>query len=148
MDTTGAVQRLEATLQAQVAISGDPAVEAAGQALVAAVAPAMRQLTAELAEQAAAEVDAQLVGQRVEVVLSGGEPHLRVAVEPVAAPPPIEDEDQARVTLRVPAGLKSAIEDAANSAGDSLNTWMVKGLAGMARRGEASGHRVKGTVRT
>jgi predicted HicB family RNase H-like nuclease len=147
MDTASARTRFEAALAGQLTLAGEPAVEAAGQSLLAALAPAMRQLCVELAEQAATEVGAQLPGQRVEVVLADGEPSLRVRPAQEGADVAAEDYE-ARITLRLPSSLKSLIEDAAGSAGDSVNSWVVKSLATFARRGPGPGRRVRGTVRT
>jgi hypothetical protein len=70
----------------------------------------------------------------VDVVLEGGDPVLRVGD---AAPTgerrhPSEDLD-ARITLRLTPTLKQLIEDAAQNAGDSVNSWVVDTLGKRAR---------------
>jgi hypothetical protein len=114
-------------------------VESAVTQLVAALGPALQVAAMEIAEQAAAEVRAQLPSQTVDVVLSDGDPTLRIGDAPRATDrrSPAEDLD-ARITLRLPPTLKQLIEDAAQSTGDSVNAWVVDALgkrAGRERRG-------------
>ena len=45
-----------------------------------------------------------------------------------AAPPSAEDEASARITLRLPEGLKAGIEAAASREGVSVNAWLVRAL--------------------
>lgn len=154
MDSTTALARFEAALTDQVTLVGeDPALEVASRSLVAALRPAARELALDLAEQAAAEVAAQLPEHEVTVVLQSSEPVLTVRPRPGAAhPPPEPDESyEARVTLRLPPSLKRLVEDAASTAGDSVNSWVVDALSGAARRshgGGRPGRRVQGRVRT
>jgi predicted HicB family RNase H-like nuclease len=150
MDTSAAITRFQATLEQQILLAGsDPALETAGRALLAAAGPAVRGLVLDLAEQAAAEVRAQLPGQRVEVVLEEGEPALRVRAEDagtgVAAP---EEAADARVTLRLSPRLKQLIEEAAADRGESLNAWLVRTLAAQGGRQHSRGRRLEGTIET
>lgn len=123
------INAVEATLVSQASVaSNDPAVEAAVAQLVAALGPALHVAAMEIAEQAAAEVRAQLPEHTVDVILSDGDPALRVAETPRAAEHrPTEDLD-ARITLRLPPKLKQLIEDAAQTNGDSVNSWVVEAL--------------------
>ncbi len=83
MDTTMAMTRLEGAIQQQVIVAGgDPEVESAARAILAALEPAVRQMAYDLAEQAAAEMTAQLPGHQIDVVLVAGEPTLRVRTDP------------------------------------------------------------------
>jgi hypothetical protein len=86
----------------------------------------------EVVEMAAQEVNGQLVGQRVEVRLVDGEPELNVRADesmvPPPPPPPEAVDAEARITLRVPAYLKDLIAEAAEGAGDSVNTFVVETL--------------------
>jgi predicted HicB family RNase H-like nuclease len=150
VDTTAAITRFQASLEQQILLAGgDPAVETAGRALLTAAGPALRTLALDLAEQAAAEVRAQLPGQRVEVVLEEGEPALRVRAEetPPAAAAADEAAD-ARVTLRLSPRLKEALEEAAAYSGESLNGWLVKTLSAHGGRHRGRGQRVEGTIET
>jgi predicted HicB family RNase H-like nuclease len=149
MDTHSAAARFEAALSQQLAMAGDPAVEAAGRALQATLAPATRQLAMELAEQAANEVAAQLPDHEVDVVLREGEPSLVVRVPAERAGAHTSDEDlQARITLRLPPSLKAMIEESAGDMGDSVNSFVLKTLSARAARAGGVGRRVQGTVQT
>ena len=149
MDSKAVLARFEAAVTNQVALAGgDPAVESAARALREALRPAARQLALELAEQASAEVDAQLPFHRVEVVLRGGEPVLDVRAAEEEERRPADEEYEARITLRLPPSLKSAIEEAARSAGESVNAYLVRDLSRSASRSGRVGRRMRGTVRT
>jgi HicB family len=149
VDSKAALTRFEAAVTNQVALAGgDPAVEAAARALKDALGPAARQLALELIEQAAAEVDAQLPYHKVEVVLRGGEPTLEVRTGEESERRPAGEEYDARITLRLPPSLKSAIEEAARTAGESVNSYLVRDLLRSTARPERLGRRMKGTVRT
>ena len=108
--------QLDGTVEQQVLVAGgDPEVEAAARALLTALDPAIRQLAYDLAEQAAAEVTAQLPSHEVDVVLTDGEPTLRVRpVEGGEAASAGESLD-ARITLRLPPTLKELVESAAET---------------------------------
>ena len=149
MDSKAAVARFEAAVTGQAALAGgDPAVESAALALRDALGPAARQLALELAEQAAAEVDAQLPYQQVEVVLRGGEPALAVRAAGEGERRPADEEYEARISLRLPPSLKGAIEEAARSAGESVNSFLVRDLSRLTARSGGGGKRMRGTLRT
>jgi len=150
MDTTMAMARLTGTVEQQLLVAGgDPEVEAAARALLSALDPAIRQLAYDLAEQAAAEVTSQLPTHEVDVVLTDGEPTLRVRqVEGGEAASAGESLD-ARITLRLPPTLKELVESAAEERGESLNTWLVKTLSTRAGEGgRRRSRRVTGTIET
>ncbi len=143
MNTDAIITGLEAAMTTQLAMAdGDQAVEEAAGLLLSALRPAVRAAVFELAEQAAAEVGAQLPSRTVEVVISDGDPTLRV-VDASASPATDEDFD-ARLTLRLPPSLKGIVEDAAGISGDSVNAWVVNALA-RAGRSRVSPNKVKGT---
>ena len=149
VDSKAAVARFEAAVTGQAALAGgDPAVESAARALRDALGPAARQLALELAEQAAAEVDAQLPYQQVEVVLRGGEPALTVRAVGEGERRPTDEEYEARISLRLPPSLKGAIEEAARSAGESVNSFLVRDLSRLTARSGRVGKRMRGTLRT
>ena len=102
--------------------------------LVAALGPAIRQAAMDLAEQAACEVRAQLPDRTVDLVLSDGDPSLRIAEAAVPTEPNSSEELDARITLRVAPSLKSLIEDAAEAAGASVNSWVLDALSRRARK--------------
>ncbi len=147
MDLGVAFAEFEEAVAVQLDLAGgDPAVEAAAASLLAALQPAFRQVTVGLVEQAAEEVAAQLPDATVDVVMSEGEPAIRVSTtEPLVK---INTEDlAARLTVRLPSGLKAELEDAAGEVGDSVNTYIVKTLSSKTSRSRA-GRRIKGTFKT
>jgi hypothetical protein len=150
MDTASALSRFEAALADQLGLTDDPAVEAAGRSLVAALRPAGRELAFDLAGQAAVEVGAQLPDRDVDVVLADGEPTLTVRERADSAGPsaPTDEDYEARLTLRLPPSVKERIEEAADRTGDSINRWVVDALSGAARPTAKPGRRVHGRVRT
>ena len=149
VDSKAALARFEAAVTSQVALAGgDPAVESAARALREGLRPAARQLALELAEQAAAEVGAQLPYHRVEVVLREGEPALDVRAGEEGERRPADEEYEARITLRLPPSLKSAVEEAARSAGESVNSYLVRDLSRSTTRSGRVGRQMQGTVRT
>jgi hypothetical protein len=149
MDTTSLMTRLQGVVEQQVLVAGgDPEVEAAARALVAALEPAVRQLAFDLAEQAAAEVGSQLPGHEVDVVLVSGEPALRVRgaenVEPAAGGESLD----ARITFRLPPTLKELIEFAAEERGESVNSWLVKTVSTQAGGSARKSRRMTGSIET
>jgi uncharacterized protein (DUF1778 family) len=134
---------LRAAIQYQASLTGDdPQVDSAVGAVIAALEPALRQAATDLAQQAAAEVDAQLPEHTVSVVLRGADLELRVdAVTPAPPAAPAEDLD-ARITLRLPPSLKEAVERVANIDGGSVNSWVVDTLSRSTARPARGGERI------
>ncbi|MEX1006104.1 MAG: toxin-antitoxin system HicB family antitoxin [Acidimicrobiia bacterium] len=136
----------EAAISTQLAVAGaDATMEAAASQLLAALEPALRQVGMELAQQAAEEVSAQLGDRTVEVVIADGEPQLRVSPPSEVDSPTLEEEFDARITLRLPPTLKGLVESAADETGDSVNTWVVKTLTSGARRSTRVSRSVRGS---
>lgn len=137
------INELRATLVNHGALAGgDPAVESAISSLVDALGPALQVAALELAQQAAAEVGAQLRDRTVDIVMSDGDPALRVSdAADSASAGPSEDFD-ARMTLRLPPSLKSMIEDSAGIDGGSVNAWVVDALTKRAKRPADRSNRV------
>lgn len=98
--------------------------------------PAVRQTMFRVVETALAEINSQLTGQAVEIRLVDGDPELIVTTAAAPPPPPhdapdapeAEAFDEARITLRIPGYLKEIIAEAARSAGDSVNSYVVDAL--------------------
>ena len=147
MNTEAIAAKLEDHLVAQGRLVGaDPAVEQVIDALVNGLGPAIRQAALDLAEQAAAEVGAQLTSGHIDVVLSDGEPSLVVRSD--AGEPSFSTDDlEARMTVRLPTNLKSALEEAADDAGDSVNSFVLKTLATGTTRSR-KGQRIRETFET
>jgi hypothetical protein len=149
MDIESIVQQMQRTAEGQLRIAGDnPAVQAAGDAVLVALEPALRQAASALAEQAAAEVSAQLPESTVDVVLSDGQPTLVVRRTGESVAINTEDLD-ARMTVRLPEDLKDDLEVAASELGDSVNSFVVKALAGSAEALKKSSRSTfEGTIET
>jgi hypothetical protein len=135
------INSVEATLISQATVaSSDPEVGEAVNHLVAALRPALQVAAVEIAEQAAAEVRAQLPEHAVDVVLTDGDPALRISEAPRATEPRQSEDLDARITLRLPPTLKQLIEDAAQRSGDSVNAWVVEALGKRANQGGRGKH--------
>lgn len=149
MDIESIVGEVRASVLAQLALAGDePTVLATGEAVLAALGPALRQTGSVLAEQAAAEVGAQLPDRTVDVVLVDGQPSLVVRSSDLAEPVNTDHLD-ARLTVRIPEELKGDLEEAASAVGDSMNTFVVKALAGHTNvRKRAFRSTFEGTIET
>ena len=147
MDISAIVADVEDALTAQLGLAGgDDSVVRAGEAVIAALGPALERAALHLAEQAAEEVDAQLPGKSVSVRLQGGTPVL--TVEERGETVTIDtDELEARITLRLPDRLKSLLEEVADESGDSVNAYVVKTLTSKTRD-RAGGKRFSGTIET
>ena len=131
---------------AAAAAAGDEQVANAAARLVAVLDPALRLRLLDVLGEAARELGDALPDGRVEVRLAGLDPEL-VYIEdaPDAAAPAGEDAFSARITLRLPDGLKAGIEAAAAREGVSANSWIVSALgrAVEPRRGKV-GNRLTG----
>ena len=146
MHLTPVLTTLEAAVSTQLAVAGaDPTMEAAASQLLAALEPALRQVGMELAQQAAAEVSAQLGDRSVDVLIVDGEPQLRVSQPTDPEPTTPEEDFDARITLRLPPSLKGLVESAADETGDSVNSWVVKTLSTGARKSTKVGRTVRGS---
>ena len=147
MDVTTVTAEVDAVVQQQLdLLSGDPAVEQAAALLLTALQPGLERAAMRLAEQAAAEVGAQLPDTNIDVVVSEGDPTLVVRSGSSTAAF-VADDLEARLTLRLPATLKEQIEEAAGQAGDSINSYLVKSLSRSSAR-RATGRRVSETLQT
>jgi uncharacterized protein (DUF1778 family) len=149
MDIDSVVAEFKTMLYGQLRLAGeDPSVEAAGEAILSALEPALKQAASTLAEQAAVEVGSQLPDHAVDVVLASGQPTL--VVRPTSDVITVNTDDLgARITVRLPEELKDDLEIAASDLGDSVNTFVVRALAGNAKRSKASSRSVfKGTIDT
>jgi hypothetical protein len=148
MNTEAIAAKLEDYLIAQGRLAGDsPMVDQVVEALVTSLEPALKQAVLDLTEQAAIEIGAQLPAGRVEVVLSDGEPTLMLRSETTPEASFNADELEARMTVRLPSNLKAVLEEAADDAGDSVNSYVIKTLASGATRSR-KGSRIRETLET
>lgn len=121
--------------------------------LVAALEPGLRLAMTELLADACAELTAGLGGPVVTLRMDGSEPVLQVTDAPVteatAPQPPAPEGDSedgtARVTVRLPDGLKRRAEASAQHLQQSLNTWIVQAIRAAS---EGDPARAKPPIRT
>jgi hypothetical protein len=145
MDITPYVERLRHDL-AQAAAAGDEQVRAAAERLTLALEPSVRLALMEALSQAAAEITTEMRAGSVDVRLTGRDlefvvehPDATVPPTPAAPAPDADEEDDgaptARITLRLPEGIKAKAEELASRTGTSLNTWIVNALRMATREG-------------
>jgi hypothetical protein len=150
------------------AAPGGAEAEQLAERLSAPLESAMRLALLEAVSAAAEEITRELAPRSVEVRLRGRDPEFTVTAALDDAP---EDDAVAthydddgggtwRVTLRLPEGLRPAVEAAARRDGTSLNSWLVRAAAQASqaaangsvkpdtgRPARTSAHRVTGWVR-
>src|SRR5262245_4622929 len=156
METAHFVEALQQDLQDLARIGGDELVEAARR-LEGAVRQSATLRLIDVLTQAALELSEQLPDGHVDVRIAGQEPQLVFVEEqaPEHAPPSAApasgkgDDEQARITLRLPESLKAAIEAAAAAENVSVNAWLVRALqravSSPGGRVQRSGKRITGT---
>jgi predicted HicB family RNase H-like nuclease len=115
---------------------GDENVAQAAQRLSEALQASARLRLLDLLSEVTLEVSDQLPSGHVEIRLAGQEPSLVYVEERQAdEPAPADDGMTARITLRLPEALKTAIDAAAAREGLSANTWLVRELKRAVHRG-------------
>lgn len=133
MRISSMVEDLASDLAALGAL-GDEATATAARRLAGAMQGPITARLLEALGRVAEELGASLPNFRVELRLSGGDAELVVTREAPAGPDAgPEGEADARVTLRLPAQLKSTVEKASAREGVSVNTYIVRALGQHAR---------------
>ena len=125
------IHAIQADLAAAAAL-GDEATAEAGQRLSNALESSLHLRLLDLLTEVAGSLSAQLSSGHVDVRLSGRDPELVFVEEERAEPAPAataDDGETARITLRLPEGLKVSVEVAASSEGVSVNNWLVRAVA-------------------
>ena len=143
------VDALQQDLAAAAALGDERSAEIGARLADAAARSAPLRFLEALGD-AVLEANEQLPSGHLELRLAGGDPSV-VFVEAEGAVPaaPADEPSAARLTLRLPASLKSELEAAAGAEGVSLNTWLVRALSGAASRpSPRSGRRLVGYGRT
>jgi predicted HicB family RNase H-like nuclease len=159
MDLTPFVESLRRDLAAAAA-AGSEETRRTASLLTAALEPAARLAILDALSTATADVTAALDGVTVEVRMNGREPRISVDMhladtepEPESSAPPVDETDgTARITLRLPESIKARTEEAANRAGISVNSWLVRAVTRALdgpppTRGGAPGRRLVGYAR-
>ena len=119
------------------AAAGGAEAQALADRLSAPLESAIRLALLEALSAGAEEITSELAPRSVEVRLRGRDPEFVVSApldEPSAQQPSevaFGDEDSGtwRITLRLPEGLRTAVEAATRRDGSSLNTWLVRAVA-------------------
>jgi predicted HicB family RNase H-like nuclease len=136
MELTPYLEALRREL-ASAAAPGGPEISRAAELLTSSLEASTRLLLLEALSDAAAEITTKLTDSSVEVRLRGREAQFVVTEQqqpaPAAAPtaPTGTEGDLARITLRLPEGLKEQVERAAAAEGISVNAWLVRAIASM-----------------
>src|SRR5262245_30466291 len=131
MELTPYLEALRRDLDAAAA-PGGPDITRAAELIGGSLEASTRLLLLEALSDAAAESTTKLGGSSVEVRLRGREAQFVVTQEQAApaapgpAPAPTPEGDLTRITLRLPEGLKEAVERAAAAEGISVNAWLVR----------------------
>jgi hypothetical protein len=136
MELAPYVETLHRELSAAAEVAGDD-VRRAADRLLTSLDAAVRLVLIDALGAAAELITAELAPGSVELRLRGRDPEFVVIPpapsEPPAPPPPPPptfdaDDTTARISLRLPDGLKARIEEAAGSIGASVNSWLVNEL--------------------
>lgn len=124
------IHAIQEDLAAAASLAGDEATVEAGRRLTQALGSSLQLRLLDVVSEAALALSGSVPG-RIEVRLAGRDPELvyveEEEPEPVQ-PAGADDSFSARITLRLPEGLKAQIEVAANLEGTSANTWIVRAL--------------------
>jgi hypothetical protein len=115
---------------ADIAAVGDDATAEAARRLSVALRSAAGLRFLDALTEATLELSAQLSTGHVEVRLAGQDPSLVFVDEGTGGDSAPADEGlTARITLRLPEGLKAGIEASAAREGLSVNAWIVRALS-------------------
>jgi hypothetical protein len=106
----------------------DEATAAVAERLTRALESSLQLRLLDLVGQAALELSEQIPGAHVEVRLAGRDVDLVYTPDTAEPPPADEDSGTARITLRMPEGLKARVEATADAAGISTNAWLVQAV--------------------
>lgn len=152
MQLSHAITNLETAVETQLRVAG-PEIAEAGSQLMAALKPAISQTMMEVVSMAVKEIASQLDTQTIDIKLVDGDPELVVSEDPTAISPPppppppgADDVDEARITVRLPGYLKDLIANEAESAGDSVNAYVVDALSTSTRRKRSTGSHTRTTL--
>lgn len=130
MELARYVEALQNDLAGIAAVGDEQTAAAAGRLIEAIRASAGMRLLDALTD-AALELSGQLPSGHVEVRLTGQDPSLVYVGEEAEEAPVTAGEEgaTARISLRLPEGLKASIEVAAAREGVSVNTWLIRALS-------------------
>ncbi|HEU5148874.1 MAG TPA: hypothetical protein VFU19_00165 [Iamia sp.] len=141
MDLVPYVARIQRDL-ITAAETGDDTGRTVAERMAAATEPALRLALLDALVEASGEISETLGPGAVEVRLRGHEVGFAVTPPDITAPPAAptggpadepEDDDGsvARLSLRMPERLKQRVETAADTAGLSVNAWLVRSISAL-----------------
>ncbi|MBA2295718.1 MAG: hypothetical protein H0W16_11370 [Actinobacteria bacterium] len=146
------IDAIKRDLTGLAAALGDEAVADQWRRFADTIEPSLRLRLMDVLSEVALSLNDQLSSGHVEVRLAGREPELVFVDEPVEAAEPISSGDDlsARITLRLPDGLKASLELVASREGLSTNAWIVRSLARALepRQTRRSSNRLQGYARS
>ena len=128
MNLTIVLDGLQEDLQGLAELGDERSIQVARR-LGEALGSNLRLKLLELLSQAAVELNSKLPSGHVEVRLAGQEPEFVFVDAPGEAAGPVGEELSARISLRLPESLKTAVEKAAAGEGVSTNAWLVRAIA-------------------
>lgn len=130
MELARYVEALQNDLAGIAAVGDEQTAAAAGRLIEAIRASAGLRLLDALTD-AALELSGQLPSGHVEVRLTGQDPSFVYVGEETEEAPVAADQEgaTARISLRLPEGLKASVEVAASREGVSVNTWLIRALS-------------------
>ncbi len=129
MNLTIILESLQDDLQGAAELGDERAAQIARR-LSETLGSSLRLKLFDVLAQAAVELSAKLPSGHIEVRLAGQEPELVFVDEPGGEAPVGGGEDfSARISLRLPESLKTAVEGAAAREGVSTNAWLVRAIA-------------------
>jgi hypothetical protein len=128
MNLTVVIESLQEEL-AGAAELGDEHTASVGRRLAEVLGSNLRLRLLDVLSQAALELSASLPTGHVDVRLSGREPELVYVAEEGETGGTAGEDLSARISLRLPESLKTAVDAAAAREGVSVNTWLVRALA-------------------
>lgn len=145
------IDAIKRDLTGLAAALGDEAVTDQWRRFAETIEPSLRLRLMDLLSEVALSLNDQLATGHVEVRLAGRDPELVFVDEaPDAGEPAPGDDLSARITLRLPDGLKASLEVVASREGISTNAWIVRALARALepRQTRRSSNRLQGYARS
>ena len=124
------IHAIQEDLAAAASLANDEPTVEAGRRLTQALGSSLHLRLLDVVSEAALALSGSVPG-RIEVRLAGRDPELVYIEEEEPEPAQAASADDAfsaRITLRLPEGLKAQLEVAANLEGTSVNAWIVRAL--------------------
>jgi hypothetical protein len=128
MNLTIVLDGLQQDLQ-RLSELGDERSAQIAERLGEALGSNLRLKLLDLLSQVAVELSSKLPSGHVEVRLAGQEPELVFVDAPGESAGMAGEELSARISLRLPESLKTAVEKSADREGISTNAWLVRAIA-------------------